>query len=87
MTNEPSITVYGTATCSDCRRSRALLDGEQVAYRYIGIDDDPESADHVREQNGRTSTPYIVFGDGSTQTEPTDAELRERLIALELISS
>jgi mycoredoxin len=84
-TNEPAITIYGTATCADCRRSRALLDGYGVAYRYIGIDEDAEAADYVRRENGRTSTPYIVLNDGSSMTEPTDAELRARLVDLELL--
>ncbi len=85
--SDPSITVYGTGWCSDCRRSRAVLDGQDVAYRYIDIEAEPEAADYVRRTNGRTNVPYIVFGDGSTQTEPSDLELRERLVALELIPS
>ncbi len=83
----PSVTLYGTATCADCRRSRSLLDAEGVSYRYVGIDEDEAAADYVRTTNGRTSTPFIEFVDGSTQTEPTDDELRGRLIALELLPS
>jgi len=85
-TDEAVLTVFGSATCADCRRSRALLDREGVTYRYIGIDVDPDAADYVRAALGRTSTPYIVFPDGSAVTEPSDDVFRELLMRAGLLA-
>ena len=73
------ITMYGTATCVDCNRSRRLLDAEGAAYEFIDIGLDAEAADRAKAISGRTSTPLIVFADGSFQVEPTDDELRAKL--------
>lgn len=76
--------IYGTPTCTDCRRSKALLDAEGVAYTWVDISASAADAAKALAISGRTSTPLIVYSDGTHQVEPTDDELTEKLVALGL---
>lgn len=71
--------MYGADWCSDCRRSKALLDAEGVDYEYVDVEQSAEAAEKARSISGRTNIPVIVFGDGSFLVEPSDADLRARL--------
>lgn len=73
------ITMYGADWCSDCRRSKALLDAEGVDYDYVDIEQSAEAANAAKAISGRTSIPVIVFTDGSFQVEPSNAELLAKL--------
>ena len=73
------ITMYGADWCSDCRRSKAVLDAEGVDYDYIDVEQSAEAADAAKAISGRTNIPVIVFTDGSFQVEPSDADLRAKL--------
>jgi mycoredoxin len=79
------ITMYGAGWCSDCRRSRALLDGLGVAYDYVDVEESAEQADAARAISGRTNIPVVVFPDGAFQVEPSDAALRGKLEELALV--
>jgi glutaredoxin-like protein len=81
----PDLTMYGADWCSDCRRSKALLDSLGVAYDYVDVEESAENADAARAISGRTSIPVIAFRDGEFQVEPSDAELRRKLEALALV--
>lgn len=80
----PTITVYGTPTCADCRRSTAVLNAAGVPYEWVDMSTNADATAFVLAQSGRTSTPYIVFPDGASVTEPSDAQLRDRLRELGL---
>ncbi|MGH2459494.1 MAG: glutaredoxin domain-containing protein [Chloroflexota bacterium] len=72
--------VYGTAWCGDCHRSRRFLDRHGIPYRWIDLDADPASVARVLGINhGNRSVPTLLFSDGSTLTEPSDAELAKKL--------
>ena len=73
------ITMYGADWCSDCRRSKALLDAEGVDYDYVDVEQSAEAADAAKAISGRMNIPVIVFSDGSFQVEPSDAELLAKL--------
>ena len=77
--NPARITMYGADWCRDCRRSKALLDGRGVEYDYIDLEAIPDAADRAKAISGRTQIPVVVFPDGTHFTEPTDAELVEKL--------
>lgn len=79
------ITLYGAGWCSDCRRSRALLDGLGVSYDYIDVEASAENAQAASAISGRTSIPVIAFRDGAFQVEPSDVELRGKLEELALL--
>lgn len=80
--SESPLTMYGAAWCSDCRRSKKLLDASGILYEYVDLEARPEAAHIARGISGRTSIPVIVFPDGSHVVEPTDDELRGRLTTL-----
>jgi len=72
--------VYGAAWCGDCHRSRRFLDRHGIPYRWIDVDRDPASVARVLEINhGKRSVPTLIFPDGTTLTEPSNAELAKKL--------
>jgi len=77
-----SITMYGAEWCSDCRRSKKLLDEKGVAYEYIDLEAVPEAAEAALAISGRTNIPVIVFADGTHQVEPSNADLEAKLAEL-----
>lgn len=80
------ITMYSADWCGDCRRSKRLLNELNVPYTMVDVDADESAAEKVIEINGgMRSIPVIVFDDGTHLTEPSDAVLKEKLLALGLI--
>ncbi len=77
--NSDRITMYGAAWCGDCRRSKALLDGQGVDYDFVDLEAVPEAADVAQAIAGRKNIPVISFPDGSFQVEPTDDDLTSKL--------
>ena len=78
--SNPAITLYGAHWCPDCRRSKRFLGEHQIPYNWVDIEQDPEAEQLVIQMNGgRRIIPTIVFQDGSFLTEPSNAELAEKL--------
>ena len=77
-----SITMYGADWCSDCRRSKKLLDGMGIDYEYIDVDAIEHAADEARAISGRTNIPVVAFPDGTYFVEPSDAELGAKVEGL-----
>ncbi|KAA3648641.1 MAG: NrdH-redoxin [Chloroflexi bacterium] len=74
------ITLYGTAWCGDCHRSRLVLKKNEIDYVDIDIDGNKDAEQIVLEVNGGSrSVPTIIFPDGSTMTEPSRRELEAKL--------
>jgi glutaredoxin len=78
--------MYGAEWCGDCRRSKSLLDRLEVDYDYVDLLLVDEGADRARAISGRTNIPVIVFPDDTHMVEPSDAEVRTKLVALGRIS-
>ena len=76
------ITMYGAQWCGDCRRSKSLLDRLEVDYDYVDLLLVEDGADRARAISGRTNIPVIVFPDDTHMVEPSDAEVRTKLVAL-----
>jgi glutaredoxin len=74
-----SVVVYGKPECVDFRRSSALLGALGVGFEFHDILSDPEAARRAVEISGTTSSPVIVFADGSFQVEPSDDALAQKL--------
>ena len=84
MSNE--ITMYSADWCSDCRRSKRLLDSLEVEYTLIDVENEPSGASKVLELTGGSqSIPVIVFSDGTHLVEPSDIDLKSKLISLSII--
>jgi thioredoxin reductase (NADPH) len=79
MTNE-NIKLYGTYWCTDCKRSKKFLGEQRIRYEFINIEEDEEGQAFVQKtQNGGMTIPMLVFDDGSTLIEPSNAELAAKL--------
>jgi len=78
-----SITMYSTAWCGYCHRLKSQLDREGIAYHVIDIEQDESAAFAVEQINqGNQTVPTLVYADGSAQTNPSVAQVKEKLAAL-----
>jgi len=74
------LTVYGTQWCGDCKRAKQFFGEQRVHYRFVDVDTDEQGLAYVEEVNGgKRIIPVIVFEDGSTLVEPSNAELAAKL--------
>lgn len=79
MTNR-ELTVYGTAWCSDCKRTKQFLGEQRIPYYWVDVDENPDGLAFIEKaQNGGHSVPTLLFEDGSIMVEPTNAELAAKL--------
>ncbi|MFP5346311.1 MAG: mycoredoxin [Actinomycetes bacterium] len=77
-----TITMYSTTWCGYCRVLKKSLDREGIEYTEVNIEHEPEAASFVMSVNGGNMTvPTVVFPDGSAATNPSLAEVKERLAA------
>lgn len=75
-----TITMYGTAWCSDCKRAKQFFGEQRVHYDFVDVDADADGRAYVESVNdGKDIIPTIVFGDGSILVEPSNAELAAKL--------
>ena len=73
------IEMYSADWCSDCRRSKSLLDTLGVEYELFDVEESKENADKSQAISGRTNIPVIKFADGAHLVELTDAVLHAEL--------
>lgn len=74
------VTMYSTSWCGYCRRLKGQLDRAGIPYQEVDIERDAEAAAYVMRVNGGNQTvPTVVFPDGSTLTNPSLAQVRERV--------
>lgn len=74
------ITVMGSTWCADCKRAKRFLGDQQVAYKWIDVEQDAEARRFVEEHNdGKTIIPTILFEDGTILVEPSNAQLAQKL--------
>ena len=73
------LTIYAKPDCVDFLRSKALLESFEVPFEFHDIIGDAVAAATAERISGGSSSPVIVFDDGSFQVEPTDAELAFKL--------
>lgn len=77
---EKQITLYGTAWCPDCKRSKQFFGEQRISYAYVDIEHDVDAMALVEKINGGSrSIPTIVFPDGTILVEPSNAQLAEKL--------
>lgn len=74
------IRVYSTVWCSDCKRAKKFFGEQRVPYLNIDIEHDPDAMAFVEQVNhGKRIIPTIVFPDGDTLVEPSNAQLAAKL--------
>jgi mycoredoxin len=80
MSATEHVTVYTTTVCGPCVRLKRMLDDEQISYTEVNVEHDESAADWVMSINsGNQTVPTVKFADGSTLTDPTLREVKERL--------
>jgi mycoredoxin len=78
--NPPTIVMYTTTWCGDCRRAKRVFAALGVPYMEINIEESSQAAETVRRLNGGThSVPTILFPDGARLTEPSNQALETQL--------
>ncbi len=76
---EPII-LYTSQYCGHSQQVERFLKDQKVAATIITIDGNPDARDTVKGiNNGYASVPTLVFPDGSTLTEPSISELKNKL--------
>lgn len=85
MTDTTIIRVYGADWCRDCRRTKQQLDGLEVPYDYIDLEEDESATREAQRISGRMQIPVVVFPDGSHQVEPSNDEVEAKLRELALL--
>lgn len=86
MSNAAEIILYGHDRCSDCDRSERLLKSLNVSYSKVDVHADVAAADKVIElSGGNLSVPLICFPDGTNLSEPSDRDLKAKLVSLHII--
>jgi mycoredoxin len=78
-----SVTMYSTPWCGYCIRLKGQMDREGIDYEVVDIEQHPEAAEIVERVNGGNQTvPTVVFEDGSAQTNPSIAQIKDKLAKL-----
>ena len=78
-----TVTMYSTPWCGYCHRLKAQMDREGIAYEVVDIERVPDAALVVEQVNGGNQTvPTLVYADGSAQTNPSVAQVKAKLAAL-----
>ncbi len=77
------LTMYTTTWCAFCRRLKSQLAADGIEMAEVNIEEEPGAAEYVMSVNGGNQTvPTLVFPDGSTMTNPSAAEVKQRLSEL-----
>ncbi|MDD2818101.1 MAG: mycoredoxin [Candidatus Nanopelagicales bacterium] len=75
--------MYSTPWCGYCQRLKAQFGREGITFEEVDIEQDPAAAALVEQVNGGNQTvPTIVFTDGTAMTNPSLAQVKEKLAAL-----
>lgn len=74
-----AIIVYGKPDCVDFLRSKTLLDRFAIPFEFHDIQSSAAAAVIAEEISGGSSSPVLVFPDGSFQVEPSYEQLAVKL--------
>ena len=77
------LVLYSTSWCGYCHRLKSQFDREGIAYEVVDIEADQAAAEFVGNVNGGNHTvPTVAFPDGSTLTNPSIIDVKQRIAAL-----
>jgi mycoredoxin len=72
--------MYTTRWCAFCKRLKSQLARDGIEITEVDIEREPGAAEYVMSVNGGNQTvPTVVFPDGSALTNPSAAQVKERL--------
>jgi mycoredoxin len=76
-------TMYSTPWCGYCHRLKSQLDREGIDFGVVDIEQQPEAALIVESaNNGNQTVPTLIYSDGMAQTNPSLAQVKEKLSTL-----
>lgn len=79
-----SFTMYSTPWCGYCHRLKSQLDREGIVFEIVDIEQQPEAAAIVESaNNGNQTVPTLVYADGTSQTNPSLAQVKAKLEELD----
>jgi len=72
--------MYSTTWCGYCRRLKTQLDSAGISYTEVNVEEVPGTAEYVEAVNGGNRVvPTVVFADGTSATNPSLAEVKQRV--------
>jgi mycoredoxin len=72
--------MYTTRWCAFCKRLKSQLARDGIEMTEVDIEREPGAAEYVMSVNGGNQTvPTVVFPDGTALTNPSAAQVKERL--------
>ena len=82
------LTLYSTPWCGYCHRLKSQLDRDGIAYEVVDIEQQPDAAQIVESaNNGNQTVPTLVYSDGTAQTNPSLAQVKDKLASLDALAS
>ncbi|MFD2840847.1 mycoredoxin [Populibacterium corticicola] len=76
------IVMYSTTWCGYCKRLKTQLDSAGINYEEVNVEEVPGTAEYVESVNGGNRVvPTVVFSDGTSATNPSLNEVKERVAA------
>jgi glutaredoxin len=83
----PSVVLYTTSWCADCRRAKWFLRERGVPYREVNIEESPDAEDLVLRVNcGRRRVPTIEVAGRYFACSPFDPLRLARQLGIPLNS-
>ncbi len=77
-----AFTMYSTPWCGYCARLKGQLKRAGIEFTEVDIEQTPGAAELVEKiNNGNQTVPTVVFPDGTSMTNPSLAQVAEKLVA------
>jgi mycoredoxin len=77
-----SVPMFYNSWCGYCNRLKAQMGREGIAFTEVNIEEVPEAVQFVMEANdGNQTVPTLLFPDGTSATNPSINEVKNRLSA------
>jgi mycoredoxin len=77
------LTMYTTTWCGYCYRLKTAMKSAGISFTEVDIEQDPAAAEFVGSVNGGNRTvPTVKFADGSTLTNPSWAQIEQKVAEL-----
>jgi mycoredoxin len=75
-----SFTMYTTPWCGYCHRLKSQLEREGIEFDIVDIEQDPEAVAIVESaNNGNQTVPTLVYADGTSMTNPSVVQVKQKL--------
>lgn len=75
--------MYTTPWCGYCQRLKGQLQREGITFDEVNIEEVPDAATIVESaNNGNQTVPTLVYADGTAMTNPSLAQVKEKLSQL-----